>query len=350
MRKYYENYKFAASPGGTAIKPLKEAEDPAVPQRQRLAAIRTLAKISGGESGRGQVVFSRVCAACHMVGDQGKDFGPRMDMIGLKYNKEDLIKHILWPNEEIAKGYETVQVLTVDGEVINGFILAETDKQLKLGVATQDGKGKEVPIDKENIEVRKEMKASSMPEGLVKTIAPSEFLDLVAYVASLNAPKAVVKDGWTQVALPEVGALRKFGDFEEISRDAEVRYPKDFPAQWLKHSSLLLSGVDPKTREFAFHSPDPSASPSIVIRLAAESEVRHLTLQNRRDGFHERAKDLAVWLSADGEKWTQAWKSDKPSAMYEIDLPVGTKARYLKIGLDGSGVFHLNQVVVFGKK
>jgi putative heme-binding domain-containing protein len=273
-----------------------------------------------------------------------------MDMVGLKYKKEELIKHILWPNEEIAKGYETVQVLTVDGEVINGFILAETEKQLKLGVATQDGKGKEVAIDKENIEIRKEMKASSMPEGLVKTIAPGEFLDLIAYVASLDAPKAIVKDGWTQVALPEVGELRKHGDFLEISRDAEVRYPAEFPSHWMKYSALLLSAVDPNTRDFAFHSPnDPSPSPAIVIRLAGEREVRHVTLQNRRGGFHERANDLAVWLSADGEKWIQAWKSDKPSEMYEIDLPAGTKARYVKVGLDGSGIFHLNQVVLFGK-
>jgi putative heme-binding domain-containing protein len=353
QRTYYENYKLAATPGGAAIKPLKEAEDPAVPQKQRLAAIQSLAKIGGGDAGRGQVVFSRVCAGCHMVGDTGKEFGPRMDMIALKYKKEDLIKHILWPNEEIAKGYETVQVLTVDGIVINGFIISENDKEIKLGVATQDGKGKEVVVEKDAIELRKEMKASSMPEGLVKTIAPGEFLDLIAYVGSLDAPKAIVKDGWTQVSMSE-GKLRTFGEFEEISRDAEVRYPKDFPDHWMKYSSLLLSGADPATpggREFAFHSPnDPTESPNIVIRLSEDSEVRHVTIQNRRGGFHDRAKDLAVWVSSDGEKWKQVWKSEAPTEMYEIDLPAGTKARYIKVGLDGKGIFHLNQVAIFGKK
>ncbi len=352
LRTYYENYKLAASPGGAAIKPLKDAEDPALPQQKRVAAIKTLAKINAGDAGRGQTVFSRVCAGCHMIGDAGKDFGPKLDMIGLKYNKENLIKHILWPNEDIAKGYETVQILNADGQTISGFILSEDDKVIKLGVATQDGKGKEVVINKEDIEARKEMKASSMPEGLAKTIAPTEFLDLVAYVASLDAPKAVVKDGWTQTSLQDVGALRKHGEFVEISRDAEIKYPSNFPGQWMKHSSLVLSAVDPATREFGFHSPNDEnqQSPAIVIRLSSASEVRHVSLQNRRGGFHERAKDLAVWVSNDGSDWKQVWKSDKPGPQYEIDLPAGTQARYVKVGLDGKGIFHLNQIVIFGNK
>lgn len=351
LREYYDNYKLASSPGGAAIKPLKDAEDPALPEAKRVAAMKTLAKINAGDASRGQVVFSRVCAGCHMVGNTGKEFGPRMDMIGLKYNKENLIKHVLWPNDEIAKGYETVQVLTADGEVINGFILAETEKSLKLGVATQDGKGKEVEVAKEDIEARKEMKASSMPEGLAKTIAPMEFLDLIAYVASLDAPKAEIKDGWTQTSLQEVGPLRKHGDFNEISRDAEVSYPKDYPGQWMKYSSLLLSAVDPNTREFAFHSPnDEVKDPAIVIRLASASEVRHVSIQNRRGGFHDRAKDLAVWVSSDGQQWKQVWKSEKPDAKYEVEVPAGTQAKFVKVGLDGTGVFHLNQIVIYGNK
>jgi putative heme-binding domain-containing protein len=351
MRDYYENYKLSSSPGGVAIKPLKDAENTELPKNRRLNAINNLAKIPGGDAGRGQVVFSRVCAGCHMVGNEGKEFGPRLDMIALKYNKEDLIKHVLWPNEEIAKGYETVQVLTVDGEIINGFILAEDDKQLKLGVATQDGKGKEVVVDKDGIDQRKEMKASSMPEGLVKTIAPGEFLDLMSYVGSLNAPKPIVKDGWTQVALPEVGDLRKHGDFTEVSRDAEIKYPENFPQHWMANSALVLSAVDPNTRDFAFHSPnDETESPAIVIRLKDEKEIGHITIQNRRSSnFFERASKLAVWISNDNENWKQVWKSGKPGEMYEIHFPTRLNARYIKVGLDGKGILHLNQIVVFGK-
>ncbi len=350
LREYYETFKLEMGPGGEAVKPLKDAEDPQLSQTKRRSAIRSLARIGGGDANRGQVVFSRVCAACHRVGDVGKDFGPRFDMIGLQYSKEELIKHTLWPNESIAKGYETVQVLTIDGDLINGFILKETDQQLILGVATPDGKGKEMAIEKEDIELRKEMKASSMPEGLAKTIAPIEFLDLMEYLKSLEGPLPSVEDGWTLTTLPEVGPLRNHGSYVELSRTATVAYPSDFPAHWLKHSGLLLSGVDPSHREFAFHSPDhDTPSPSIRIRLNQPGEVRHVSIQNRQNpAFYSRAKDLALWVSENGQQWEQVWKSQQPAGSYEIELPSGMKVQYLKIGLDGSGILHLNQVVVYG--
>jgi len=350
IREFYENYKLEMGPGGEAVKPLKDAEDPQLSDLRRNKAIRTLANIGGGDVGRGQVVFGRVCSACHRVGDVGKEFGPRFDMIGLQYSKEELIKHTLWPNEAIAKGYETVQVLTLDGEVVNGFILRESEQSLTLGVATPDGKGKEVEIIKEDIELRKEMKASSMPEGLAKTIAPIEFLDLMSYLKSLDGPPPTVEDGWTRTALAEVGALRTHGSYVEVSRDAVVAYPADFPSHWLKHSGLLLSAVDPSHREFAFHSPEPgSPSPAITIRLNNPSQLRHVAIQNRRNpAFYDRAKALTLWISNDGTMWTQVWKSDQPAENYQIELPAATTAQFLKIGLDGSGILHLNQVVVYG--
>lgn len=352
IREFYETYKLEMGPGGEAVKPLKDAEDPQLSNVRRNRAIRTLASISGGDAGRGQIVFGRVCSACHRIGDVGKEFGPRLDTIGLQYSKEELIKHTLWPNESIAKGYETVQVLTVDGEVFNGFVLRESDQALTLGVATQDGKGKEVVIDKQDIELRKEMKASSMPEGLAKTIAPIEFLDLMSYLKSLEGPAPTVEDGWTRTSLAEIGAPRTLGSFVEISRDASVAYPADFPPHWLKHSGLLLSAVDPSHREFAFHSPEPSSqSPAITVRLNQPSQVRFMSIQNRRNpSFYERAKDLAVWVSSDGNEWKKVWKSQTPAETYEIELPDTTTAQFLKIGLDGDGILHLNQVVVYGTK
>ncbi|MCR9294752.1 MAG: discoidin domain-containing protein, partial [bacterium] len=349
IRDYYEAFKLASGPGGKAVKHLKNAEDPQLSDWRRDEAVRELAKIGGGQMANGQVVFSRVCSACHQIGDQGKAFGPRLDDVGARYAREEIIRHIIWPNEKIAQGYETVQVLTADGEVINGFILKETEDALTLGVATPDGKGKEAEILKDDIELRKEMKASSMPEGLIKTIAPGEFLDLIEYLAAQN--KIVVRDeGWIETGLVDVGEIRKFGAFVELSRNAQVLIPKNFPEHWGKFANLLLSAADSNEREFAFHSPNnESENPAIAIRLADEAEVRHIQIENRRNPqFYDRARDLAIWISSDGENWRQAWKATEPMAVYEIDFPEGTRARYLKVGLDGRGILHLNQITVFG--
>ncbi len=350
LKEYYANYKMSTGPGGAAVRPLRAAENPELPVRRREAAMRQLAEIQGGRADQGAIVYSRVCSACHMIGDVGKDFGPKLDDVGGRYTKQDIVKHILWPNEAIAKGYETVQVLTLDGQVFNGFILKETEESLSLGVATSDGKGREQVIAKDDIEVRKEMKASSMPEGLAKTISPGEFLDLLEYLSQQNR-LVIREDGWIETGLADVEELRQRNGFVEISRDAQLQLGLNFEPQWTQHANLVLSAADPNTREFAFHSPNNgSQSPAIGIRLAKPSEVRHLSIQNRRNRqFWDRAKDLAVWISDDGKEWKQVWKSTEPAAEYEIELPAGTTGQYLKVGLDGHGIFHLNQIVVFGK-
>ncbi|MDZ4850540.1 MAG: PVC-type heme-binding CxxCH protein [Pirellulaceae bacterium] len=179
-KDYFDTFKRSTGPGGLAVKPLMTAEDPEASQTQREKAITTLAGIKGGKAKQGEVVFTRVCSACHVIGKVGKEFGPKLEDVGIKYKREELVKHMLWPNEKIAKGFETVQVLTTDGEVINGFILKETEAVLTLGTST----GKPAEVLKDDIEVRKEMNASSMPEGLIKTIAPSEFLDLLEFLAA----------------------------------------------------------------------------------------------------------------------------------------------------------------------
>lgn len=348
-KKYYNLFVLSSGPGGKAVKPLLIAQDEEASESDRKRAIRDLAGIRGGSAKAGTVVFDRVCAACHMIGDKGKAFGPKLDGIASRYSKEQIIGHVLYPNETIAKGYETVLIITVQGKTHTGFILEEDDQQVVLGVATDDGKGKRLPIAKDDIDEREELKASSMPEGLMKTIAPAEFLDLMEYLADQTA-FVVQKDGWIETGLADVGALRTREDLIEISRDAQLQLGSRFEPHWTQYANLVLSAVDPSNREFAFHSPNEgSKDPAIAIRLQQVSEVRAIEIQNRRNPqFYGRAKDLAVWVSEDGEAWKQVWKSTKPAENYEIELPKGTQARYVKIGLDGRGIFHLNQVVIYG--
>ncbi len=360
MKEYYATYKLSTGPGGQAVKPLKDAEDPALSERQREDAIRTLAGVRGGNATNGALVFSRVCSACHRIGDVGKDFGPKLEDVGARYPTTEIIRHILMPNATIAKGYETVQVLTADGAIFTGFVIKDTEEALTLGVASQDGKGREEVIQKEDIDIRKEMKASSMPEGLAKTIAPGEFLDLIAYLREQT--KFVMQpDGWIETGLAEEGELRQHGEFVEISRDAQLQLGANFEAVWAKRSNLVLSAANPGDREFAFHSPNEgSFSPSVAIRLAQSCEIRHIDIQNRRNPqFYDRAKDLAIWVSEDGMDWEQVWKLDKDATEeFSIDLPAGTHGKYIRIGLDNGerrgrreqGILHLNRIVVYGDR
>lgn len=262
-------------------------------------------------------------------------------------NKSKLIESIVMPNAEISKGYETVSVLTVDGDVHSGFVLEETETRLSLGVAN----GKRVDIEIDDIEVEKEMKASSMPEGLAKQIAPIEFLDLIEYLSAQRNIKKVTKDGWTNAAYLEPPPLRKMGDAIELSSDAAIKFDGKFPnSSWNAEPHLLFAAVGKKDADFAFHSNHDADSPTITVRLAEPAELQHLVLRNRLSPqFYERAKGLTVWVSSDGESYKRVWSAEKMKGEWKIDFPSGTEAQYLKIGLDGKGTFHLYQTVVYGK-
>ncbi len=251
------------------------------------------------------------------------------------------------PNDKISKGYETISVLTFDGERYTGFILKEDDETLSLGIA----KGKQVDIPVDDIEFRKEMKASSMPEGLITQIAPIEFLDLIAYLERQKAVGAVRQDGWIELKSKTAPKLRKHGEYQEISRDSALQLgPTMTNPTWNDNAHLLLSDLPSGDLDFAFHSAHDAVNPAITIRLPKESQLAHLWLQNRIAAqFHERAKGLAVWISKDGQKFDKVWVSEKPQPEWSIDFPAGTTAKYVRIGIDGQGTFHLNRAVIYGK-
>ena len=64
---------------------------------------------------------------------------------------------------------------------MTGLLVSET----KDHVVIFDGKEKRT-IKAADIEERTALKQSSMPEGLAATMAPVEFLDLIAFLSSLR--------------------------------------------------------------------------------------------------------------------------------------------------------------------
>ena len=331
------DYQHATGPGAKIFQPLKIVADPDKSEREHRRALNELVSAGGGNRGNGAKVFERTCAACHLHGKLGKEFGPKLTDVSERLNKEQIIRSIVWPNEEISKGYETVMVLTYDGQPFNGFVLHEDDQFLTLGVAN----GKTEKIDKEEIEIRKPMNASSMPEGLLQTIAPSEFLDLIEFLSG----------DWVMTDENKRLPLRKHGDWVEVSRQSQVHLGEGFPENYNREAGLLLSGRQPRNFDFAFHSANANSnSTDLLIRLRQPAEIRHVEIENRRSAeFHDRADGLAMWTSEDGETWNQVWASEKPVAKWSFDLPQGTNAKFVKLALTKPGIFHLNQVVLYGR-
>lgn len=156
------------------------AEDPIAPYRVALA---------GGNAERGKEIFfgrSEVsCRRCHLVDGSGGEVGPDLSDIGLKQKRDYLLEAIVHPNKQIAKGFESVLILTTAGEVITGVFKSEDEKTLRL----MNKDGGIIIISQEDIEERAVGK-SGMPEDLVKYLTKSDVRDLVEYLSTLKTPPA----------------------------------------------------------------------------------------------------------------------------------------------------------------
>jgi putative heme-binding domain-containing protein len=127
------------------------------------------------------------CLRCHRVGDQGERIGPELTGVGGRFPRIYLIESVLEPSRTIAPEYQAVAVMLSSGRVVTGVKVAETDDTLTLG----DAKGERQVLRKADIDEQQPQTASIMPEGLEKPLSADEFVDLIAFLASLkdNRPR-----------------------------------------------------------------------------------------------------------------------------------------------------------------
>ncbi len=179
-----DRYLVSNGPGIAADKHIKMLVQP--PEtRMQVARNNAYAALEGlrGNAKNGEQVFARVCANCHRVGDKGYQFGPELTQVAVRLNRHDLIESIVEPSAKMDAKYVSEQIRTADDEVLVGFVAKETDTELVLSLP--EGKSRTLNKEEDIVE-RKQALQSSMPENLGVTVAPTEFLDLIEYLATLK--------------------------------------------------------------------------------------------------------------------------------------------------------------------
>ena len=130
----------------------------------------------------GKLVFTKHCAACHQIGNEGVKVGPQLDGIGGR-GMDRLLEDILDPNRNVDAAFRVTYLTMKDGKTIPGLVLREEGQILVLA----DDKGKEVRIPKSEIEEKRLSLLSPMPANLVDTIPEKDFHDLIAYLLTQRA-------------------------------------------------------------------------------------------------------------------------------------------------------------------
>ena len=152
-----------------------------------LPPINALAKMNGNAN-NGKQVFSKICATCHQVSNEGSAFGPALTKIGSKLGKDALYLAIIHPDNGISFGYEGYVFKMKDGNIVAGIISSETEDAIEI--VTPGGTKKK--YEKSQLLSRKMMENSMMPSNLHQTISQQELVNLVEFLYAQQEKVVVV--------------------------------------------------------------------------------------------------------------------------------------------------------------
>lgn len=139
--------------------------------------------LSQGDANRGAAVYERLqCAQCH----QGRTaIGPSLEGIASRFSPRDLMIAVVDPNRDVSPRYRTSLITTQQGKTYTGMIIYESSDGLLLRDSTQ----RTIRIETSDIEFRRELATSLMPENLLKQASDADITDLFAYLRTLNTTR-----------------------------------------------------------------------------------------------------------------------------------------------------------------
>ena len=157
----------------------------ALPAADALAKFRVA--LVGGNVERGRKIFrekeATQCLRCHKCETGDSVVGPDLTHVGSRKNREYILESIVYPDKQIAEGFEIAVLTLQDGNVVAGRLAAHSDKELKI--ETMDAKGKPQIVTVEVAQIKNRQRAPSpMPPNLMDFLSKSELRDLVEYLAT----------------------------------------------------------------------------------------------------------------------------------------------------------------------
>jgi putative heme-binding domain-containing protein len=151
------------------------------PAEERIQAVIQARKGSFAASktdmAKGENLFTKNCATCHILGGKGARIGPQLDGVGVR-GVERILEDVLDPNRNVDQAFRTTTLSLKDGRVISGLVLREEGEVIVLA----DAQGKDVRVSKADVEERQLSQLSPMPANWSEQIPESEFPNLLAYL------------------------------------------------------------------------------------------------------------------------------------------------------------------------
>jgi quinoprotein glucose dehydrogenase len=146
----------------------------------------------GGNAEDGKKVFlekvEASCVRCHKWNGEGGEVGPELTGLGGKKDRLYILESIVFPNKQIAQGYESVVVTLKNSSAYAGQLKSENADTLEIN-SPEDGL---IKIKKAEIKTR-ERGLSAMPEELRQVLTKQDLRDLVEFLASSQDNRTAAK-------------------------------------------------------------------------------------------------------------------------------------------------------------
>src|SRR5262249_55620520 len=135
-----------------------------------------------GNVAHGRQLFTQQCASCHRVGGQGGRLGPDLSRIGTSRSVAALAREIRTPAEWIAPAFETVTLVTKDGQRIRGAKKSEDVFSIQI----MDTRERLQGYLKSGLQEIVYEKGSLMPAFPAARLSDGDLTDVVGYLSSLR--------------------------------------------------------------------------------------------------------------------------------------------------------------------
>jgi quinoprotein glucose dehydrogenase len=141
--------------------------------------------LAGGDAAEGKKIFAEKqetqCVRCHKINGEGGDVGPDLSHIAAQKDRAYLMESVLFPNKQIAAGFESVIVSMKNGTAYAGIVKSDTDTVLELN-SPEDGL---IKLNKSDVKAR-ERTLSPMPEEMRQVLTKDDIRNLVEFLSGLK--------------------------------------------------------------------------------------------------------------------------------------------------------------------
>jgi putative heme-binding domain-containing protein len=155
---------------------------------RNMNAVAPTDAIPAGNVANGSQLFAKQCANCHRVAGKGGRVGPDLSRIGSARTRDALVREIRTPHEWIPPAFETVTVVTRDGQKVRGVKKNED----AFSIQVMDMRERIQGYLKSNVEVLYD-KNSLMPAFDAKRLSDSDLSDMVGYLSTLRGYDVTVR-------------------------------------------------------------------------------------------------------------------------------------------------------------